>query len=706
MNAASRGVKHRRIPVGFRDLWGESILAAHAGGRRRASILAGSLKRLCESGSLMLRAPIVWVLLVISWLVADAGAGIRLPAVIGDHMIVQRDTTITLWGFATPAAEVSVQPGWPILAVSAVADASGRFEATVATPKAGGPYSITFRGDDSVVRVDDVLVGEVWICSGQSNMEMPVGNVGPGYIGVEGQDEELAAADLPQIRLFDVANRASPRPLADCDGSWQLCAPAAARTFSAVGFFFGRELRDELNVPIGLIGANWGGTVAEAWTSRPALEAFGEFDGALQQSARLAVDPDGAEREARVAQQRFWAELEQGDPLAWCRDRSRDLAAWATMSLPGQFAGTDLAGFDGEVWFAIDVDIPAAWQRRDLRLSLGSIDDMDTTWFNGVKVGGYEEGGHWQTARRYVVPGELVCAGKNRIAVRTVDTGGEGGFAATQGGLSLVPVGDGDAPAIDLAQAWHLARGRAWSRIGPLPGGTAFHQNSPTALFNGMIAPLVPYGIRGAIWYQGESNIGRAEQYSRLMPALIADWRQQFRRAGFPFYFVQIAPFRYGGDAGGAAELRDAQRLALATPNTGMAVTMDIGDPQDIHPRNKQEVGRRLALWALHGTYGRADLECSGPLYRSHRVDGSSIVVQFDHVGGGLVAKGGALTCFEVAAAEGPFVPATAVIEGDALRVSSDAVSRPVAVRYAGGAADEPNLFNRAGLPAASFIAR
>lgn len=637
--------------------------------------------------------------------VESVSLGLRLPAVIGSGMVLQRDTEVSLWGWSDPGREVTVEAGWSGATARASCDPSGRFEVRLATGAAGGPHRLTFRAGEERV-IEDVLLGEVWICSGQSNMEMTVAATASWYPGVDGFEKELEAARHPRIRLFNVKNTISMRPNDDCEGSWAACAPDSVRDFSAVAYFFGRRLHQELGVPIGLIGTNWGGTVAESWTSRETLETLGDFDEQLARIDTMAANPATLEEEneKRLAGwRRSIDEMDQAAAAGWT-DPGHDPDGWAEIPVPGVWEQEEIKGFDGIIRVRTSVDLPEAWAGRALRLELGPIDDMDVTWFNGEQVGAHMLPGKWQTPRVYEVPAGLVKAGRNVIAVRVLDTGGAAGLAGKAEALRLSPADGADSDSIGLAGEWLYQRGSAMSELPRAPQLQSFHQNWPTALFNGMIAPLVPFGIRGAIWYQGESNRNRAAQYRTLFPAMIEDWRSQFGRDGFPFYFVQIAPYRYNGDRGQTALLREAQMMTLRTPNTGMAVTMDIGNPKDIHPTNKQDVGYRLALWALARTYGQDGLVHSGPLYRGMERNGNEVRISFDHVGGGLVSRGGGeLSHFTLAGMDRVFHPATALIDGETVRVTSSAVADPVAVRFAFGDADEPNLSNREGLPAAPF---
>ena len=642
---------------------------------------------------LPLPLPLALVLL----LSASALADVRLPAVFGDHMVLQRETTVAVWGFAEPGERVAVRGSWSAAASAAVTGEDGRWSTTIATPRAGGPFTLTVSGDDELT-LSDVLVGEVWICSGQSNMQWNVASCADA-------EQEIADADHPGIRLFTVAKVTSLAPAEDVRGAWATCTPEKIPTFSAVAYYFGRELMRELDVPIGLISTNWGGTVCEAWTSRETLAGFPEFGQALARIDDARASGGSAPTVAEL-QERWWAALEAGDPGmtgGWMRGTA-DGEHWQETSVPATFSDVGLGSFDGCVWFRRSVEVPDDWVGRDLVLDIGPVDDMDITFLNGELVGATRGDGKWQAPRSYAVPAGVAKAGANVIAVCAVDAGGNGSIGVAgdvRPPMRLRPADDPAGTGLALEGTWRARAGASTSTLGGFPRRNWFHQNSPTALHNGMLAPLVPFGMCGAIWYQGESNRTRAAQYRRLFPAMISDWRSKWGIGDFPFYYVQIAPFGYGGDSGQAAELREAQTMALSLPNTGMAVTMDVGNPKDIHPKNKQDVGRRLALWALAQDYGK-DVAYSGPLYRAMVVVGGEARLHFDHAQGGLVAEG-APTHFTMAGEDRVFHPAQARIEGETVIVGCEAVPRPIAVRYAWGAADEPNLKNGAGLPAPSF---
>ena len=626
-----------------------------------------------------------------------ARAELRLPAVIGDNMVLQQQSHAPLWGWAKPAAELEIRAEWLAAPKHATVAEDGTWRVDLPTPAAGGPFRITITGDGTHT-LNNVLIGEVWVCGGQSNMEWSFNS------GVINGDEELKKAKRPRIRLFSVPRHIAVEPEEGGAGEWVECTPDSVKPFTAIGYIFGRTLQDKLDVPVGLINCNWGGTVAEAWTSAAALRALGGFDEGLDVVKTEHDEPGSAGRIQQEQLHTWWQTLAQKDPGTaggWMKPDAND-AGWATMNQPGTWNTPDLSNFDGCCWLRREVELPADWAGKKLELQLGPIDDMDTTWFNGQRVGGLEQLGAWATPRQYEVPANAARAGKNVIAIRIIDTGGEGGLRGDATQLRIYPAGDGD-EAISLAGAWRYHIGVEATELPAVPW-FGIHANLPSVLYNGMLHPLMPFSIRGAIWYQGESNVGRAAQYLRLFPTMVADWRQHWQRGDFPFYYVQIAPFAYGGDHGQAAALRDAQRQALEfIPNSGMVVTLDIGNPRDIHPRNKQDVGQRLALWALANTYGQKGFEFSGPLYRTYRTEGTQVRLFFDHVQDGLTSGGEPLRFFTVAGADHVFHPAQAKIDDETVVVWSDEVPNPVAVRYAWGAADEPNLKNKAGLPAATF---
>lgn len=627
-----------------------------------------------------------------------AHADVKLPAVISDSMVLQRNTTAPIWGWAEPGEEIKVKTSWLSPDKSAKADKDGKWKVEISTPKAPGPHTISITGNNEIV-LKRVLAGEVWVCSGQSNMEWTVA-------ASDNAKAEIAAADYPNIRMFTVKKAIAAQPQTDCTGSWQTCSAQTVGSFSAAGYFFARFLHKESNVPLGMIHTSWGGTPAEAWTSAKALKTMPDYLPAIEQLEKIGpnIAKLQAEYQKKLAEWQKSMDVAVALPAAadWMKPDLDD-TGWKMMDVPREWTPTELGGFDGAVWFRTDFSVGDDWGNKELTLSLGPIDDMDITWINGRRVGGIETAGGWQTPRVYKVPADVIKSGKNVLVVRVLDTGGGGGLTGKPQQVNIKPAGDDNAEAISLAGKWRYRKGFDIKALPPRPAPPAgLNAGSPASLYNAMIAPLIPYAIKGAIWYQGESNAGRAYQYRTLFPLMITNWRNDWGQGDFPFYFVQIAPFNYGGPPI-AAELREAQFMTLSLPNTGMAVTMDIGNPRNIHPRNKQDVGKRLALWALAKDYGIKNIVYSGPLYKSMKVEGNRIRLFFDHVDGGLAAKGGPLTHFTIAGEDNDFVEANARIDGDTIVVSSDKVEKPVAVRYAWTNDAEPNLFNKANLPASSF---
>ena len=643
----------------------------------------------------------VLIPLLIIVFAAVARAEVRLPAIIGDNMVLQQGMKVRIWGSANAGEHVTVT--FEKKSVSTVADAQGRWQVWIGPLKAGGPSELTVNG----VIIKNVLVGEVWLCSGQSNMEWPL-------INTVGGAETVAKANHPEIRLFTVEHQIAGTPLDDVKGHWVVTTPDDAAHFSAVGYFFGRELYQHLKVPIGLINSSWGGTPAEAWTSNDALTSSPELKPILDKyESSLNVAPQAMNDYARALAQ--WEEKNlyidpgnKGEALGYA-DPAASTTDWAKMDLPKQFESAGLL-IDGAVWFRKEVELPESWSGKDLVLRFTPIDDHDVTYFNGRKIGatGRETPNSYMVLRRYVVPGTLVHAGRNVIAVRVFDSAGEGGFSRG-GAMSIEPAVNGDTEAISLRGVWDYKVELALEPKRPDWGtrpeavGTS-NQNSPSVLYNAMIAPLVPFAIRGVIWYQGESNAGRAYQYRTLFPVMIRNWRSAWGRE-FPFYFVQLANWHASKaepDESDWAELREAQMMTLREPQTGMAVTIDIGDENDIHPRNKLDVGRRLAAWALSGTY-RQNVIPSGPLFDHFKIDGDKVRIRFKHGAGLKTSDGGPVKGFAIAGEDRRFVWADARIEGDTVIVSSPKVVKPVAVRY--GWADNPiaNLYNKADLPASPF---
>ncbi len=628
-------------------------------------------------------------------------AKIKLPAIFTDNMVLQQQTEAPIWGESSPRKKVKIITSWNRKQYITKADESGNWKILVKTPQYGGPYSIVI-SDGSILRLVNVMIGEVWLCSGQSNMEMPLA----GWGKINNYEQEIAAADYPNIRLLQVEKKTSTLPLKDVEvamGGWVECSPKTIPSFSATAYFFGRELYKNKQIPIGLIHTSWGGTLAEAWTSGSSLKTMPDFVPAIKSIEAEALTPEQAKalydkqladwNNEVIAKDKGFV---NGQP-AWSKV-SFDDNDWKSIKAPGYLEKQGFPNFDGIVWLRKSIEIPESWASKRLTLSLGTIDDNDVTYFNGEEIG---RTNGWDQFRNYPIPAILVEKGKAVITVRVHDTGGEGGF---YGEASAMKLTDSSGNSISLSGEWKCNASLNATEISPAPRSFS-DPNRCSVLFNAMLNPLIPYGIRGAIWYQGEANADRAYQYRELLPLMIKDWRQHWGKE-FPFYIVQLANFKnMDGDVSASqwAELREAQlQTALHLKNTGLAVTIDIGDTKDIHPKNKQEVGRRLSLIARANAYGE-NISYSGPEFDSYQIEGNAIRLRFKHTEGGLVSKEKSLKGFYIAGLDHKFLSAEAKIDGDDILVSHGDIINPVAVRYAW--ADDPtgNLYNGAGLPASPF---
>lgn len=647
-----------------------------------------------------------------------AGATVQVAALIGDHMMVQQGKPVHLWGTAAPGEAVRAALGG--VDGSTRADALGRWAMILPALSAGGPWDLTIQGSEGgegsegskALSFKDVWSGEVWIASGQSNMEL--------VLARSAGAEQAIASGCPGVRLFTVTKATSASPRTDVSGTWRSCDAETARDFSAVAFHFGQEIHRALAVPVGLIHASWGGTPAQAWTSREALAANESLEPMIE-----ALDLSMRDEGARAAAARRLADWEAktfyqdtgnvGEARGFARVRGTG-GGWLPMKLPQLWEDAGLL-IDGAVWFRREVVLPTGWEGADLALSLGAIDDFDVTYWNGDRIAatGHETPEAWTVPRWYTVPGRLVRSGRNVIAVRVFDHFGSGGFAGPASQMTVRPTAPAE-PTISLAGSWSYKVER-----GLKPASADFSQRpqllgadnptSPTVLWNAMIAPLARLPVAGVIWYQGESNTARAEEYRTLFPTMIRAWRSAWSDPGLPFVFVQLPNFEAPGassmlaplGSGAWAGLREAQAATLSLPRTAMAVTLDIGEHGDIHPHNKREVGRRLALQALRTVY-RKDVFASGPILRSALRRDHDFKVTFSNATNGLVtADGEPPKGFMLAGVDRVWHWADARIEGDSVVVFSADVPDPVAVRYA-WANDPPNtLRNQADLPAAPF---
>lgn len=626
-----------------------------------------------------------------------SGAKVVLPSVFSNNMVLQQKTRAAIWGKAKPGAKITITPSWNLERYNGVADAGGNWKIKVLTPSYGGPYTIRISDGEPLV-LKNVLIGDVWVCSGQSNMEMPLA----GWGKVQNYVEEIAQANYPSIRLLQVEHITANQVKDDAsvtNGGWTACSPATVAEFSSTAYFFAREIYKKTKIPIGLLHTSWGGTVAEAWMSSSSLKKIPAFAAAVE-----GVENTRGEDKNYADKLLNWQKIVLDKDLGYRNQEpiwnaeDLDVSSWTELKVPGLW-DNELKDMDGVVWLTRKITLPENWAGKSLKVNIGPVDDDEITWFNGSEIGrtqGYNQ------PRIYTIPGNLVKAGGNTITVRVFDSGGGGGMYGEEKDLQVTGP---DGKKVGLSGSWKYRVGLNLKDAPPIPASQN-GPNRPSVLYNAMIHPFLPFSIRGVIWYQGESNADRAHQYQSLFPSLIKDWRSKWNEGDFPFYFVQLASFMKREEepvASKWAELRDAQLKTLSLPNTGMAVAIDIGDAKDIHPKNKQEVGRRLALIALAKDYQKK-ISYSGPLMQSFKIEGDKIRISFKHTDAGLkIQDGKILKGFVIAGADQKFYRAQAVIEGNTVLVSSNQVKQPIAVRYAWENNPDCNLYNGAGLPASPF---
>ena len=666
-------------------------------------------------------------LLIVLFLIGcqnESSTKLNLNNLFNDHMVLQQDTLVSFWGQATKGVKVNLHCSWGAQATT-VADETGNWMVKLNTPKADNKsHTVTVKSKKNTIEIEDVLLGEVWLASGQSNMEMPMKGFRYARIHelVEGAEEEIANANYPEIRMFTVKRIIAFESQENTEGNWAVCSPETLGEFSAVAYYFGKKLYEELNVPIGLIHSSFGGSPAESWVRLDFIEKIKGFENT---SKRLEIANDPKTPYNKWVAKHTSVKLEsliEVDNFKWVDETHFEFLssdynddAWqdATVASIGEAFEKD--DFNGIGWIRQQLNIESLPQ-GDLVFDLGETDDLYTIYINGEMIGRKE---YWGVAsNRYTFSSDVLKKGQNTIAIRFIDVWGEGGLNVDRNRGIYIK----DKKIIALNEDWKL------NRVCYLSGGDFYklesndeeiplaspdrmpHQsNSPTTLNNGMIAPLVPYTIRGFIWYQGESNEQRAEEYKTLFPAVIDSWRAQWKNESLPFYYVQIAPFAGDGlytDAAErmtSAELRESQMLTLTKSNVGMAITTDVGDEKLIHPPKKKEVGDRLALWALNKDYGYTDLVHSGPIYKSVRFNMGRALVSFEHAGSGLYCPDNTIKHFEIAGTDGKYYPAKARIVGKEVMVWSNKVPQPKGVRLGWKNYFEINLFNKEGLPASSF---
>ena len=620
-----------------------------------------------------------------------------------DNMVLQQQCVAPIWGQAKAGKKIKVTTSWNGKSYVAQTDRNGNWRVDVLTDTAGGPYEITISDGDKTV-LHNVLLGEVWLCSGQSNMEMPM----QGW-DIKMNAEEIAnSGNFQNIRLLQVDEVMSTQPKRDIkvrNQGWMTCSPETVKDFSATGFFFGKNININAHVPVGLIMSCWGGTPIESWISRDELANVPTCATAVHQMEALKMTDEQRVEKYR-SDLRTWLSKEMRSeggasptaPVPFAQSNYND-ANWSTVTVPGLLSGNGLDNYDGAIWFRKTVDIPASWAGKTLNLNVGMVDDNDVTFFNGVEIGRTEG---YNVQRHYTIPARLVKSGKAVITVYDLDTGGGGGIYGKLTDLSLSL--SGTTEKISLAGTWQYNASKELSKMTDMPVNS-YNSSSPTVLFNSMINPLVPYRIKGAIWYQGEANVGHAAEYAELLPMLVNDWRSKWGHK-FPFYIMQLANYQARHEQPGRsewAELREAQMYgANHIDSCDIAVNIDLGLRNNIHPLTKPEVGRRLALLALAHDYNK-QVAYSGPRFISYRIEEGQIRLSFRFADGLKSADGTALKGFAVAGPDHKYHWAEAKIDNGTVVVSSAEVRTPVAVRYAWD--DDPvgNLTNSTGLPAFPF---
>jgi sialate O-acetylesterase len=658
------------------------------------------------------RVSIKFFTLLLMCVAPSCWAALQPAGLFTDHMMLQRDTKAAVWGTSEPDETITLtlatgsDGSQAVATTSAHSSADGKWLATFQDLKAGGPYILRIEDSREHIVLNDVLVGDIWICSGQSNMEYKLQEA-----------SEIAAPADPMFRYLLIPKNASIDPLHDIKpgAQWVSASPETRSTFTAVGYYFGRKLRHETGVPIGLIHTSWGGTPAEVWMSKETLDAIPQFGTKADSLIQSVRDLDSDAAKFAIAFPAWEKQYGAIDPSnkdfanGWAAPEL-DTTGWTTVNYAGDWSNLPVP-HGGVIWIRKHFPVSANLAGKDFRINLDAIPDFDTTYFNGVEIG---HGGNvppyfWGSGRMYVIPGKLVHEGDNLLAIRVVSQQQKNHLFGNNNRFNsqIVPSTLPDGWLAKVEVAFPAANPTAVAAE-PTPP-TAKRDGTPTVLFNAMVLPLIPYGIKGVIWYQGENNASRGYNYRTIFADLIQSWRTQWGLGDFPFYFVQLANFKHAptgpNDPPDWAEVRESQMVvSQAVPHTGMATTIDIGDPRNIHPADKLDVGERLALIALAKDYGKP-VEFSGPIFDSMQVVGSTVHLRFTHAASGLIAKAdGPLKMFAIAGADQHFAWADATIQGNEVIVSSKDVLAPVAVRYAYFSNPEgSNLYNANGLPAPPF---
>lgn len=634
-----------------------------------------------------------------------------LHPIFTDDMILQRNMKDPIWGWTTPGAKVKVELNGK--SSEGIADKNGKWIVRIGKFSAGGPYTLKVTGPQNVI-LQNVMIGDIWLCSGQSNMQL-------GISQAYNPEKEISEANYPNIRLFTVKSRSDEQTSDLTGGKWQICSSTTIMQqglggvgFSAVGYYFGRNLYKDLNVPIGLIQSTVGGTPIASWTSKEFLKTVPYFKPIIDNMQQDIYDNNQPDFSFDKAMQKWWDKIAIADEKGnkWYDVNYEDSSWKIAINSPSGWSEMNITLQRGVVWFRKEFELPNDWDGKEVVLSLGRIGDRDITYINGKKIGSTDVD---TVSRKYLIPAGVIKAGKNILAIGNLNEdfaarkSWNGGFSEGEDlffGLELL---GNEIDKVSLASEWKY---KEYKDLNDIPSWPMIIKNNsllPSCLYNAMIYPLYQYGIKGAIWYQGEQDAQYLSSiYKDLLNALVSNWRNQFNCGDFPFLIVQLANLGERNSNpidtdSGWPELREAQLLAASKiKNAGLAVTIDIGDANTVHPKNKQAVGYRLSLAALKLAYNQ-NIEYSGPIYRSMKIEGNKIRLMFNHIGGGLIAKGEKLEGFVICANDKKFVQADAFIDGGSVIVSSPSVSHPVAVRYAWKTNPLCNLYNKANLPASPF---
>ena len=618
-------------------------------------------------------------------------AQIRLPKLISDHMVLQRDQPLKIWGWASPKEHITLQ--FDQKTYKTPANAAGKWEITLPAHKAGTGYAMVLKGRNEI-RLTDIAFGDVWLCSGQSNMVINMERVKERF------PADIASANYPDIRNFFVPTLTSLNgPAEDFPkGEWKTASPENVLSFGAVAYFFAREIHEKHQVPIGIINSSVGGTPIEAWISEGGFKDFENIRKTISRNKDTSYVNAFARIVNAVPQER--TATDAGRAEHW-ENTEYQPNGWRNFNIPGYWEDQGLKALDGVVWFRKTIDIPQNWTAKVVKLYMGRIVDADEMYVNGQKIGNIT---YQYPPRRYEIPGGLLKAGRNTFVIRVTNSSGKGGFVPDKPYFMTT-----GSDTIDLKGTWQYKVGAVFPAGQGAPPARLVHQNQPTALYNAMVAPVLPMKIKGFIWYQGESNTGNPEPYNALLPALINDWRTLWHNEHLPFLVTQLPNFQdidYTPAESNIALLREAQNKALTLPNTAVAVTIDLGEWNDIHPLNKKDIGKRLALAGRNLAYGEKDIAYSGPVLKSHSIANDKAILTFDHVGEGIVASDNEpLRWFALAGDDKKFYWAQAEILGkDRIVLRSEHVKAPKYIRYAWQ--DNPegvNFYNSAGLPASPF---